>query len=79
MFYDFSFSNMMEKFGDEIAKIDPVFNDEESFYRDKNVSAHFNHLARDGSAFRRVYWDSFKKEVVSQHILPEDFFDHIKL
>ena len=78
--------------GDEIAKIDPVSNDEESFYRAKNVSAHFNHqlkygkpnhylshrktriqLARDGYAFRKVYWDSFKKEVVSEHILPEDF------
>tara|TARA_B100001142_G_scaffold330209_1_gene397029 strand:+ start:2325 stop:4244 length:1920 start_codon:yes stop_codon:yes gene_type:complete len=30
-------------------------------------------LARDGYAFRKVYWDSMKKQVVSEHILPEDF------
>ena len=30
-------------------------------------------LGRDGTAFRKVYWDSIKKKVVSTDILPEDF------
>ena len=30
-------------------------------------------LARDGYAFRKVYWDSIKKKIISTHILPEDF------
>jgi|TARA_Y100000310_G_scaffold156069_1_gene155498 hypothetical protein len=30
-------------------------------------------LARDGYAFRKQYWDSEKKQVMSDYILPEDF------
>lgn len=85
-------SGINSESGSEIAKIDPVSSDEESFLRAKNVSAYFNYklkyskpnhylshrqtrmqLARDGYAFRKVYWDSINKSVVSEHILPEDF------
>ncbi len=30
-------------------------------------------LGRDGTAFRKVFWDSIKKKVISTHVLPEDF------
>jgi len=85
-------SGINSETGGEIAKIDPVSSDEDSFYRSKKVATHFNHqlkygtpnhyqshrktrmqLARDGYAFRKVYWDSIKKKVISTHILPEDF------